>query len=44
MLLGGRLEGPAGTIAARLAGAALGALAIACWIAGRDARRRTSLG
>jgi len=37
VLLGGTLEGPAGTIAARLAGAALGALAVACWLASRDA-------
>ena len=37
-LLGGPLEGPAGTIAARLAGAALGALAVACGLASREAR------
>ena len=36
-LLGGALEGPVGTIAAQLAGAALGALAVACWLASRDA-------
>lgn len=38
-LLGSPLEGPAGTIAARLAGAALGALSIACGLASRDAGR-----
>jgi len=37
-LLGGLPEGPVGTIAARLAGAALGALAVACGLASREAR------
>ena len=37
-LLGGPLEGPAGTTSARLAGAALGALAVGCWLASRDGR------
>ncbi|MGH7723885.1 MAG: hypothetical protein ACREOU_00490 [Candidatus Eiseniibacteriota bacterium] len=38
VLLGGPPVGPAGSIAAQLAGAALGALAVACWFASRDAR------
>ena len=43
-LLGGSLEGPTGTIAARLAGAALGSLAVACWLASRGARRPAASG
>src|SRR4051812_8592093 len=43
VLLGSSLAEPAGRIAARLAGAALGALAVACWSTSRDAQRPSSM-
>jgi len=44
VLLGSRLDSPAGLIIGRVLGAALFALGAACWLARNDAQSRTAVG
>jgi hypothetical protein len=44
LLLGARLDSPAGFLTARVAGAALLSLALACWVARDDSRSRAATG
>jgi membrane protease YdiL (CAAX protease family) len=44
ILFGGALDTSTGLAVARVAGAALLSLGVACWFAGRDARSRAAIG